>query len=52
LVNVKDECWRANREEMIKVIEKKCTILLIDKRVAGDTLDDAIFTQRELTKEY
>ncbi|MEW5804004.1 MAG: outer membrane lipoprotein-sorting protein [bacterium] len=52
LVHVKDECWRANREEMIKVIENKCTILLIDRRISSDTLDNAIFTQRELTKEY
>jgi len=52
LVNVKDKCWRANREEMVKVIETKGTILQVDKRITKDTLDDNIFTQRELTKEY
>ena len=64
LVNVKDKCWRANREEMIKVMETKGTTLLVDTRIikdtkdtkdtkdSKDTLDDNIFTQRELTKEY
>jgi hypothetical protein len=58
LVNVKDKCWRANREEMIKVMETKGTTLLVDTRIikdtkdTKDTLDDNIFTQRELTKEY
>jgi len=52
LVNIKDKCWRANREEMTKIMEKKCTILQADKRITSDAFEDAIFTQRELTKEY
>ncbi|MEW6377993.1 MAG: outer membrane lipoprotein-sorting protein [bacterium] len=52
LANVKGNCWRANREEMVKVRENQCTILVVKKRVTSDTLEDSIFTQRELTKEY
>lgn len=51
-IKIKDECWKPNKEEMIKVTENKCTILLTDKRITDNTLNDTIFTQRELTKEY
>lgn len=52
LVNITGNKWRANQEKMIKVLENKSTLLIVDKRITSHHLDDATFSQRELTKEY
>ncbi len=52
LTNYQGENWRADRTEMIKIKDSKSTVLLTRERKLHQELDDFLFTQRELTKEY
>jgi len=51
-INIEGDNWRPNREEMVKVREKRGTMLRVEKRLVIEDLDDGIFSQRELSREY
>ncbi|MBD3304898.1 outer membrane lipoprotein-sorting protein [candidate division KSB3 bacterium] len=52
LINIGGKTWRADTSVMENVQEKTKTVRVVDERLLPDTLDDMLFTQHELTREY
>jgi hypothetical protein len=52
IVKIKGNLWGANRSVMENVQENRSTTLVVNKRIVSESLDEMIFSQRNLLKGY
>ena len=52
IVKIEGDLWGANLSVMENVQKNRRTTLVVDKRIVSESLEEMIFTQRNLTKRH